>query len=251
MKRLLMWGLIAILFASPCSADVKVSALPAGTVASTWVVVCEAGTAPTTSKCTVSSILALKIGTVTNGKMCVGDSDGLIQCTADVGTISGTPAQYQFGVWASATAIGGVAVTASKPVCTDANGSPTACTTLVVTGLIDGLTHIESANGKTIDKLSAYYIASGTSNFIVPTPSAAGGNQYCFKQANNATNAITVIPVHTSGVMLEKTDGTGYCTADDKLVSGGGKTDKLCIVALDATHYETFSSTGTWTCTAH
>lgn len=126
-----------------------------------------------------------------------------------------------------------------------------AFTTLTASSIIDGLTHIESANGKTINKLSAYYIASGTNNFVLPTPSAAGGNQYCFKQANNATNVITIIPVHTSGVMIENQAHTGYCTADDKLVSGGGKTDQVCLVALDATHYEMFSAVGTWTCTAH
>lgn len=39
-------------------------------------------------------------------------------------TISGIPAQYEWGVFASATAIEGVAVTASKGVMTDANGKP-------------------------------------------------------------------------------------------------------------------------------
>jgi hypothetical protein len=115
----------------------------------------------------------------------------------------------------------------------------------------DGKITIEAVNGKTITVSSGYYIATGTSNFVVPTPTSTGGNQYFFKQTNNGTNVITVIPVHTSGVMLEKTDGTGYCSPDDKLVSGGGKTDRLGIVALDATHYEVFTYTGTWTCTAH
>lgn len=124
-------------------------------------------------------------------------------------------------------------------------------TTLTVSGVIDGLSTVEAVNGKTITVKSGYYIATGTSNFVVPTPAAAGGNQYCFKQANAGTSAITVIPVHTSSVQLGKTDNSGYCDADDKLVSGGAATDQLCIVALDATHYMVFSSTGTWTCTAH
>jgi hypothetical protein len=84
MKRLLLWGFIISLLVAPCyAADVKVSALPDGTVASTWVVVCEAGSTPTLSKCTVSSLLALKIGTVTSGKVCLGDAGGLVQCTTD------------------------------------------------------------------------------------------------------------------------------------------------------------------------
>jgi len=124
-------------------------------------------------------------------------------------------------------------------------------TTIAASGVIDGLSTVEAVNGKTITVKSGYYIATGTSNFVVPTPAAAGGNQYCFKQANAGTSAITVIPVHTSSVQLGKTDNSGYCDADDKLVSGGAATDQLCIVALDATHYMVFSSTGTWTCTAH
>jgi hypothetical protein len=124
-------------------------------------------------------------------------------------------------------------------------------TSLAVTGLLDGLLNVEAVNGKTIDKLSGLYVATGTSNFIVPTPAATGGNQYCFKQANAGTSAITVIPVHTSSVQLGKTDNSAYCTADDKLVSGGAATDQICMIALDATHYLTTSSTGVWTCTAH
>lgn len=128
---------------------------------------------------------------------------------------------------------------------------PTTFTDITASGVIDGLSTVEATNGKTITVKSGYYIATGTSNFVVPTPSSAGGNQYCFKQANAGTSAITVIPVHTSSVQLGKTDNSGYCDADDKLVSGGAATDQLCIVALDATHYMVFSSTGTWTCTAH
>jgi len=54
-----------------------------------------------------------------------------LTCAAEGGagaSISGTPAQYQWGEWVNATTIKGTAVTASKVVCTDANGSPVACT---------------------------------------------------------------------------------------------------------------------------
>jgi hypothetical protein len=143
-----------------------------------------------------------------------------------------------------------VAVTLSPSFTTPNIGAATG-TSLAVTGLLDGLLNVEAVNGKTIDKLSGLYVATGTSNFIVPTPAATGGNQYCFKQANAGTSAITVIPVHTSSVQLGKTDNSAYCTADDKLVSGGAATDQICMIALDATHYLTTSSTGVWTCTAH
>jgi hypothetical protein len=50
-------------------------------------------------------------------------------------SISGTPAQYQWGEWVNATTIKGTAVTGSKVVCTDANGSPVACTNLTDTAV--------------------------------------------------------------------------------------------------------------------
>lgn len=55
----------------------------------------------------------------------------LADFTDDVGfaDISGTPAQYYFAEWVDADTIKGTAVTASSVVCTDSNGSPTACTT--------------------------------------------------------------------------------------------------------------------------
>lgn len=42
-------------------------------------------------------------------------------------SISGTPAQYYWAEWVNGTTVKGTAVTASKPVCTDANGSPAVC----------------------------------------------------------------------------------------------------------------------------
>jgi hypothetical protein len=59
-------------------------------------------------------------------------SDGTCDTPAGAGDVSatGTPAQYEWGVWTDATTLSGVAVTGSKVACTDANGSPVACTTL-------------------------------------------------------------------------------------------------------------------------
>lgn len=54
------------------------------------------------------------------------------QATSGGGNVSnnGTPALHQWGVWYDSTHVKGVAVTASKPVCTDSNGEPVACTNL-------------------------------------------------------------------------------------------------------------------------
>lgn len=89
MKRLL----IAILFISIImygstgfGADSKGSAFTDGsaTVATTHYVFGYNST--TNFKYTISSILGLKIGTVTNTDLCVGDSEGVIQCTVSPST---------------------------------------------------------------------------------------------------------------------------------------------------------------------
>jgi hypothetical protein len=72
--------------------------------------------------------LSLVKGTYSDGGFCKYTSSGtVLDCNVSLGSISGTPAQYQFAEWASPTAIKGTAVTASKPVCTDTNGSPGVC----------------------------------------------------------------------------------------------------------------------------
>lgn len=64
-------------------------------------------------------------------------------CAAGGGTvdISGTPANHYWGVFTDSDTLKGVSVAASSPVCTDANGDPTACTTIPVTGV-----YLKSAN---------------------------------------------------------------------------------------------------------
>lgn len=76
------------------------------------------------------------IGTMTDGRACTYSTSGnTINCDTTVsggGNVSnsGTPTQYQWAVWDSSTTIKGMSVTGSKVACTDANGQPTACTTL-------------------------------------------------------------------------------------------------------------------------
>lgn len=79
----------------------------------------------------------------------------------------------------------------------------------------------------------------------MPVPSA--GVQYCVRNANNVSTVITFAAVG-SGVRYENTANTAYGTAGTgTLVSGGAVGDKICLVGLDATHYDVFSYNGTWT----
>lgn len=87
MKRITLQLAALLLLASFCyAADTQIKDLTdgSGSVAGTWKVVCDNGT--TTYICTANSLLALKIGTVTNAQVCVGDSSSKIQCTTDPNT---------------------------------------------------------------------------------------------------------------------------------------------------------------------
>lgn len=89
-------------------------------------------------------------------------------------------------------------------------------------------------------------ITGGAGTCTPPTPAA--GYQYCARNETNETNAITLANI--SGVQYEATDRLSYYAANRKLVSGGAATDQICVVGRDATHYQIWSSTGTWTDTA-
>jgi hypothetical protein len=75
-------------------------------------------------------------GTMTDGRLCTYTASGnVIACdtaAAGGGNVSntGTPTQYQWPQWDSATVISGHTVTASKVVCSGTNSVPVACTNL-------------------------------------------------------------------------------------------------------------------------
>ena len=87
MRRVIFQIAAVFILASFCyAADTQIKDLTdgSGSVAGSWKVVCDNGT--TTYICTANSLLALKIGTVTNAQICAGDSSGKIQCTTDPNT---------------------------------------------------------------------------------------------------------------------------------------------------------------------
>lgn len=75
-------------------------------------------------------------GTFTDGRSCTYTASGnVINCDTTVGgggnvSNSGSPTQYQWPQWASATTLTGNTVTANKVVCSGTNSVPVACTNL-------------------------------------------------------------------------------------------------------------------------
>jgi len=157
-------------------------------------------------------------------------------------TVSGTPAQYEWTIWNSATEVKGVAVTASKPVCTDANGSPTACTDAMM--LAPTTTVGSGASTRTTASNSEYIICTSTCTVTPKVPVA--GAQFCVRNAPGSATVITLAAI--ADVYYEKQDRSGWAAAANKtMTSGGVATDQICMVGYDATHYAILSATGTWT----
>lgn len=260
MKRITLQLAALLLLASFCyAADTQIKDLTdgSGSVAGTWKVVCDNGT--TTYICTANSLLALKIGTVTNAQICAGDSSGKIQCTTDPNTwaaaahnhsgvyvevdadltslaggisgvvkglgngngysaaaygdvvtlwasgscsgylksdgtcstpsggvdVSGTPAQYYWTTWVDADTIKGTSITASKPICSDANGEPAVCAgtegTWAALGQSNTFTENNTFGNADTDTLTLRSLLVGGNSRAVwiagsaPTPSYATG----------------------------------------------------------------------------
>lgn len=86
---------------------------------------------------------------------------------------------------------------------------------------------------------------SASCGITLPVP-AAGIGPYCVRNGNNATGVITFNALGSSS-MYENTAGTGYgSAATGTLASSGAVKDQMCLVGKDSTHYDIFSSNGTW-----
>lgn len=104
---------------------------------------------------------------------------------------------------------------------------------------------VASGTNASISVISEYYTCTGTCTITIPVPVA--GNQFCVRNAAGVSTVITLAALGSSA-MYEKTDGSAYGTAGTgTMVSGGAVGDKVCIVGLDSTHYQTYSFNGTWT----
>jgi len=112
-------------------------------------------------------------------------------------------------------------------------------------GTTCNLVPLTTGTSITMSGASRFYVCSSTCTITVPVPSQ--GVQYCVRNGNNVTTVITFAAIGSSA-MYENTANTAYGTAGTgTLVSGGAVGDKICIVGLDSTHYQTWSYNGTWT----
>lgn len=129
---------------------------------------------------------------------------------------------------------GGPAGTPSSLTLTNATGLPAAQVPAVLLTLGTSRT---TAN-------PAEIIVCTTTCTVTPQVPAAG-TQFCVQNNDNISTVITIAAV--ANVQYESTARTSYGTANHTMTSGGAVKDQICMVGIDSTHYNVFSSVGTWT----
>lgn len=90
-------------------------------------------------------------------------------------------------------------------------------------------------------------IANCTGNCTVTVPAPSPGVVFCAVTDDNVSASITFAPLGSGG-SYESATHTGYGTAGTGTLSATAAVgNRACILGRDATHYLTYSATGTWT----
>jgi hypothetical protein len=130
-------------------------------------------------------------------------------------------------------------------------------TSLLATGIVDGLTPVTVTTGATATLGAGTYQSGYTFNqnataataITYTLPTAAAGKQYCVANSYNGSAADTgTLEVITSatGQFIIFTDGTLSATGG-YVISAGAARDSACFVGVDSTHWVLYPSSGTWT----
>jgi len=134
-------------------------------------------------------------------------------------------------------------------------------TSVIVTGLVDGLVNIsnETDGAETVlgTGKMAQIVVNGNNTeataFNVTLPATPiPGMQLLVKNGygdNAVTTGVITIIVGADDYIWNPTTGD-RCPISDELTSGGAAGDMVGIAALTANMWETFGSVGTWACTA-
>lgn len=123
------------------------------------------------------------------------------------------------------------------------DNSTKAASTAYVDGAIGSAVTTNHGTSRTVSKQSEIYVCTSTCTVTPLTPSE--GTQLCVQNDDNVSTVITLAAI--SGVSYEATARTSYGTANHTATSGGAVKDQICIAGRDATHYNVWSSVGTWT----
>ena len=188
-------------------------------------------------------------------------------------TSSGSPVAGNIAKFTTATNIAPAASSDILAACTTCaplaspalTGTPAIAaatgTSLIVTGILDGLTPVTATTGSSATLGAGAYqsgytfnqeatVATGVNYTLPPT---VKGMQYCVRNSIVSgtgaadTGVLTVYPAASSYVILNGTINTIGGGGTHGVASGGAAGDSACFVAVDATHWEVFVIKGVWT----
>jgi hypothetical protein len=135
------------------------------------------------------------------------------------------------------------------------NSSGVTASNLLATGIVDGTAPITLTTGASATLGGTYNTgytfnqhATAATAITYTLPTAAAGKQYCVKNSYNGSAADTgtiTLQTSASGQFLIS-NGTLSATGG-YIISAGAAGDAICAVAIDATHWEVYAQSGTWT----
>jgi hypothetical protein len=144
--------------------------------------------------------------------------------------VATTAPTHQF--FNSITAQGGLG--AAQPGFSDLSGTA-AQTQIAPATFVTGTTHTFVAPAE-------IWECTGTCTVTPPTPAA--GYQFVVRTSPGVSAVITIAGV--ASVLYEKTDFSGYGTANTAATVTAANGNKLCLIGHDATHYDVGCFNGTW-----
>lgn len=152
------------------------------------------------------------------------------------------------------TGTGSIVLATSPTLVTPALGAATA-TSLLATGIVDGVAPVTITTGTTGTPGGTYnsgytinHEATAATAVTYTLPTAAVGRQYCVKNGNNGTAANTgvlTIQVSAAGQSIVYNGTAG--ASNGNLVSGGAAGDGACVLGISTTQWEAYVQVGTWT----
>ena len=165
-------------------------------------------------------------------------------------TISGTPAQFNWAVWADSSTIQGVSVSGSSVVCTDANGQPTACSNLSDTTYLTtaSLNSGNFAPTGTWDWTSATVTwptfnqnTTGTAANLSGTPALPDGTTATTQSAGDNSTKLATTAYADNTTHLQADLGTDLTYSPDTVMTGINAGE-----SIDFGEIVYLNSDGTW-----
>jgi len=211
------------------------------------------GAMPALTGDTTSSATSCATTTVAlNGANLAALATGLLRNTTTTGapTIA-TAAQIL-------SACTGCAPLASPSLTTPNIGAATG-TSLIVTGILDGTVPVTKTTGTSATLGAGTYSSGYTLNqeatagtgVTYTLPATVTGMQYCVINSGTTgvvnTGVLTVYPPSSSYVIYNGVVNTVGGGGTHGIASGGSAGDGACFIAIDSTHWQVTSISGTWT----